>query len=200
MRRLIPLLALIAVAFCCGFYAGGRKRVARPLFHDMIVEHPHEYSALVTPTDKRVRRLAAQLTTPEHAYLYVRDRIAYDPSLPAQTAGVILDEKRASCLGKAVLLCSLYRAMGIPASDVRVVTGEVVSSPDSIIDHAWIEMEHDGICIQQDPTSLLGFFDFDQFRGMAYTRAFIRREGFTFNDRHFAIVSRLNMLRGSGHP
>jgi len=35
---------------------------------------------------------------------------------------------------------------------------------------------------------------------MAYTDAFIRRESYTFNDKGFAIISRLNMMRGSGHP
>lgn len=35
---------------------------------------------------------------------------------------------------------------------------------------------------------------------MAYTNAFIKREGYVFNDRSFAIVSRLNMMKGSNHP
>jgi hypothetical protein len=39
-----------------------------------------------------------------------------------------------------VLLCSLYRAMGIPASRVRVVTGEVDGYAGEVIDHAWIDM------------------------------------------------------------
>lgn len=68
------------------------------------------------------------------------------------------------------------------------------------MDHAWVELEHEGNCLQQDATDLLGSFSFDQFRGMAYTNAFIKREGYVFNDRSFAIVSRLNMMKGSNHP
>jgi hypothetical protein len=199
MRKVIVILMVVALAFAGGLIAGKWKKAGPPSFHDMIVNHPQDLSLLVTPKDKRIRQLAAELKTPENAFVFVRDQVRNDSSMPAMTAGEMLTDRRASCLGKAVLLCSLYRAMGIPSAEVRIVTGEV-SCVEGIVDHAWVEMEHDGACIQQDSTDLLGNFEFSQFRGSAYTQAFIRRETFTFNDRSFAVVSRLNQMKGSGHP
>jgi hypothetical protein len=129
----------------------------------------------------------------------VRDRVGNDAALPALPAGEMIEEGRASCLGKAVLLCSLYRAMGIPSSDVRVVTGEL-DYPGSVIEHAWIDMEYNGVNLQQDATNFLGLFSFDEFRNMDYARSFMRREGYAFNDVSFAVVSQLNLLKGMGHP
>ena len=197
-RSFIIALSIVA-AFTCGFYSGGRKKAPAASFHDMVVERPYDYTRLITPKDARIKLLVLDLKTPEQAFAYVRDRVAYDSAQPALPAGDILTEGRASCLGKAVLLCSLYRAMGIPASQVRVVTGEVEGG-DGIIDHAWVDMEHKGVCIQQDATDLIGRFTFDQFRGNSYTKAFIRREAYVFNDKQFAVVSRLNQMKGSGHP
>jgi transglutaminase superfamily protein len=199
MRRVFIIIVVIAIAFCCGFAIGGKRKPASPSFHDMVVNWPHDMTSLVTPRDKRVRDLAAQLKTPENAYAYVRDRIGNDPAVPAVSAGEILSEGRASCLGKAVLLCSLYRAMGVPAKAIRVITGEV-EYPEGIVEHAWVDMEYNGVCLQQDATDFFGLFAFDQFRGLDYSRTFIRKEGYAFNDRNFVIVSRLNQLQGMGHP
>ena len=198
VRRLAAFALLMAVTFAAG-YTLGDKDPPPPSFHDMIVNHADGLSSLVTPDDRRVRALAKELKTPRNAYLYLRDSIAFDPSLPVEPAGVIAEQKRASCLGKAVLLSSIYLAMGMDSSEVRVVTGEVEAG-QGILDHAWVEIEHDGKCLQQDSTDLLGKFTYDQFSGMAYTTAFIKRESYTFNDKGFAVVSRLNMMKGSGHP
>jgi len=199
MRTKIIIAVMVLIAFCGGFFAGRTWKPAESTFHDIIVNDPDDLSALITPNDKRVRALADELQTPENAYAYVRDRVGDDLSRAALPAGDIIVEGQASCLGKAVLLCSLYRAMGVPASDVRVVTGEV-EYPYGIVDHAWVDMEYYGTCLQQDATGLLGHFAFDQFHGMAFTRAFIRREGYTFNDTNFAVISRLNLMKGMGHP
>ncbi len=190
---------MVAAAFCAGYLIGGSRIQQVGSFHDILVNHPKDLRALVTPNDERVRTLAARLKTHEAAFAFVRDRIADDPAAPALPAGEVLADGRAGCLGKAVLLCSLYRAMGIPPSHVRVVTGEVAYTR-GVAEHAWVDMEHDGECLQQDATDFLGRFSFDQFRGMEYTRSFIRREGYVFNDRLFAVVSQLNLLKGMGHP
>jgi len=197
LRRLLLFAILIPATFIAGFALGDRDPEIS--FHDMIVNHPADMSSLIDPADSRVKALAAKLATVENIYNYVRDNIAFEPSLPSVSAGEILAHGRGSCLGKAVLLCSLYRASGMDDSAVRVVTGEVdaIGGP---IDHAWVELEHYGTCLQLDTTDLLGRFGFDQFKGMAYTTAFIRREGYVFNDKNFAIVSRLNMMKGSDHP
>ena len=199
MRRIITIAVAVIVVFGAGFLAGASRKPAQASFHDLMVNHPRDLSALITPKDKRVRALASELQTPENAYAYVRDRVGNDPSLATPPAGDIIAEGQASCLGKAVLLCSLYRAMGIPSSDVRVVTGEL-GYPGSIIEHVWVDMEYNGMDLQQDATNLLGHFHFEQFRGMEYARTFMRREGYAFNDVSFAVVSQLNLLKGMGHP
>lgn len=200
-RATLRWLALFAVIVPATFFAGFALGDKDPeiSFHDMIVNHPAEMSLLIDYKDKRITSLAASLGTAENAYNYVRDHIAFDPSLPSVSAGEILAQGKGSCLGKAILLCSLYRALGFKDSAVRIVTGEV-DAIGGAIDHAWVETEINGTCLQQDATDLLGSFKFDQFQGMAYTSAFIRREGYVFNDKSFAVVSRLNMLKGSGHP
>ena len=198
LLRLGAGTCLILTLFLAGYTLGG-KDPPPVSFHDMIVNHSDYLSSLVTPGDGRVKALARELKTPQNAYLYLRDSVAFDPSLPALPAGEIAAQKRASCLGKAILLTSLYLAMGMNSNEVRVVTGEVEAG-QGILDHAWVELEHEGKCLQQDSTDLLGRFTFDQFQGMAYTNAFIRRESYAFNDKGFAVISRLNMMKGSGHP
>ncbi len=197
LRWLALLAIIIPATFFAGYAIGDRDPDIS--FHDMIVNHPAEMSLLIDFEDQRVSSLATELKTIENAYNYVRDNIAFDPALPSAAAGEILAQKRGSCLGKAVLLCSLYRALGMKDSAVRIVTGEV-DAMGGVIDHAWVELEHNGACLQQDATDLLGRFSFDQFKGMTYTAAFIRREGYVFNDKNFAVVSRLNIMKGSGHP
>jgi hypothetical protein len=200
MRKYAVTLIAVIIAFGCGFATGRMKSHAQLTFHDMIVGNPVELSRLITPDDKRIKALAAELKTPENVYKYVQEHIANAAADPAVPAGEILTAGRASCLGKAILLCALYRATGIPANDVRVVAGEV-DIPGSIIDHAWLEMEYKGRCIQQDSSNVLGTFSFDQFKDTTYTNVFIRDEEYVFNDKQFALVSHLNKLKGmGGHP
>jgi hypothetical protein len=196
--RLAAGACFVILVFVAG-YTLGDKDPPPSSFHDMIVNHADDLSSLVTPADSRVKALSRELKTPRNAYLYLRDSVVFDPSLPVMPAGEIAVQKRASCLGKAVLLCSLYLAMGMSSNEVRIVTGEVEAG-QGILDHAWVELEHEGRCLQQDSTDLLGRFSFDQFQGTAYTNAFIRRESYAFNDKGFAAISRLNMMKGSGHP
>ncbi|HWS15546.1 MAG TPA: transglutaminase-like domain-containing protein [Candidatus Methylomirabilis sp.] len=165
-----------------------------PGFHDMRVFSSSSFISLVDPRDTAVRSLAEQLRTPEAAYLYVRDRIRYVPMMPTESPGKILRGGSASCLGKAALLCSLYRAMGIPPSNVRIVTGNVALG-ERLADHAWIDLEYKGACLQQDPSGFLGMFHFAQFPGMEFTRFFVQEEDFCFNDKEFAVISQLNRFR-----
>jgi hypothetical protein len=146
-----------------------------------------------------VRALARKLGSPRNAFLYVRDSVQFHPMTPATAASKIIAQGKASCLGKAILLCSLYRALGVPSSDVRVVVGEM-PTPGGLVEHAWVDLELAGECLQQDTTLLLGDFEFDDFKGTAYTRYFIRRERFCFNDIGFGIVSQLNEARWCPKP
>ncbi len=188
------LIVLAAGGFAAGVLFGVRGETGRPSFHDMRVNHVSDLVSLVDPGDPAVRSLAEQLGTPEAAYAYVRDRVRYEPMTRAAFPGDILRNGAASCLGKATLLCSLYRAMEIPADNVRVVTGSVVH-PGGLADHAWIDLEYGGSCLQQDPSGLLGQFNFAQFPAQGFTRAFVREEDVCFNDEGLAVVSQLNRFR-----
>lgn len=199
-RTLIAGVAILAAAglFAAGILVGVHWQPGRPSFHDTRVNHTGDLMSLVDPDDPTVQALAERLGTPEAAYAYVRDLVRYAPMSPAASPGEIIRVKSTSCLGKATLLCSLYRAMEIPADNVRVITGDVLL-PQGSADHAWIDLEYQGACLQQDPSGLLGEFGFSQFAGQGFTRAFAGEEEFCFNDRGFAVVSQLNRFK-SGFP
>ncbi len=188
------LAALAATALAAVFFVRGRDAERHPSFHDMRVNRIHDLVALVDPGDPAVESLARTLGTPEAAYAHVRDRIRYVPMAAGAAPGEILRDGAASCLGKATLLCSLSRALGVPPERVRIVTGSV-ALPGRVADHVWIDLEHKGACIQQDPSGFLGRFEFAQFPGMEFTRAFVLEEDFCFNDQGFAVVSQLNRFR-----
>lgn len=200
IRRMFFIMLVLTVVFVCGYYSGhARRNHVRGSFDDILVNHPQDLMGLVNKHDKQVRNLAFELKTPQNAYAYVRDRIVDDPSQSATSSREIINAGRASCLGKTLLLVSLYRALGIPSPAVRIITGEI-SIPSGLFDHAWIDMEYNGLHLQQDATKILGVFTFDQFQGDAYTQAYVRDEEFVFNDTHFAVVSQLNQFKGMKHP
>lgn len=189
----------LAGTLCLGILIGRNDPAPLPKFHDIRVNHVGDYTRLVEADHPAVTAMAEKLGNPEAAYYFVRDIIRFEPQRPAAAASRTLGDGAASCIGKAILLCSLYRAMGIPAENVRVVTGEVVS-PEGNVDHAWVDMEFKGQCLQLDPTQLLGSFPFRAFPGASFSRAFIGREHFCFNDAGFAVVSQLNRFRDSPAP
>jgi len=195
-RSLLVLLAGILAAgiFAAGYHFRGREARTRPVFHDMRINHIRDIVSLVDPDDSEVRSLAKRLGTPEAAYAYVLGSIRYEPMLPASSPGEIVRAGEGSCLGKAALLASIYRAMGIPASDVRLIVGNI-ALPDRLVDHVWIDLEYKGACLQQDPSGILGHFEFGQFRGMEFTRFFVQEENYCFNDKGFAVISQLNRFR-----
>lgn len=200
-RWLLPAgLAVISAGavFAAGIHVGRRDAKANPSFHDMRVNHISDLTALVDPGDPAVRALAKRLGAPEAAYIHVRDRIRYEPGAPAAGPGRTIRDRAGSCLGKAALLCSLYRSMGISAEDVRIVTGDIVR-PDGLAEHAWIDLEYKGQCFQQDPSGFLGVFDFAQFGKLEFSRAFAFEEDYCFNEKGFAVVSQLNRS-GHGSP
>ncbi len=186
------------VSFGGGFLAGNRSFLSKgnTTFHDIRINHIRDFLALIDPNDRAIRSLAAQLGTPEAAYAFVRDRIRFVPNSRNVSSAAVLGDGEGSCVGKAALLCSLYRAMDLPPTAVRIVTGEVVAS-GSRSDHAWVDLEYHGACIQQDVSGMLGSFDFAQFPDREYSRAFVVDEDFCFNDKTFAVVSQLNLLRGN---
>jgi len=193
---LVCLAGVLAVGvFAAGYLFRDSQAKTRPAFHDMRVNRIPDLVSLVDHDDPAVRSLAERLGTPEAAYAFVRDRIRYEPMVPGTSPGEILRAGAGSCLGKATLLCSIYRAMGIPAGDVRLIVGNI-ALPDRLIDHVWIDLEYKGVCLQQDPSGLLGVFEFGQFPRMEFTRYFVQEENYCFNDEGFAVISQLNRFRG----
>ncbi|HEY5996775.1 MAG TPA: transglutaminase-like domain-containing protein, partial [Candidatus Deferrimicrobiaceae bacterium] len=166
-RFLAVSVVLLAVGFCSGFVIGNRAHLPRnnAAFHDLRISHIRDFPPLVDPRHKTIRALASELKTPEAAYGFVRDRIRFAPASPDASAASVLRNGEGSCLGKAALLCSLYRAMGLPPTAVRIITGTIAVS-DYMTDHAWVDLEYGQACFQQDPSGMLGVFDFAQFPGM----------------------------------
>jgi len=200
-RRWWPQAVAAVAVLAVGFILGDQSGDAEPVnssFHDIRVIHPEDFQALIVPEAPELVALARQLGSLEAAYDFVRDHIAFDPSAPASAPAQTLRAGRASCLGKATLLVSLFRALAVPAGSVRVVTGQVPLG-GSLLDHAWVDLEYGSLCLQLDPTDLLGTHDFLRFPGQEYVRSFVSRELFCFNDEGFAAVSQLNRLRGQ-HP
>ena len=200
-RRWWPQAVAALAVLAAGFILGDQSGEADPVntsFHDIRVIHPEDFRTLIVPEAPELVELARQLGSLEAAYEFVRDRIAFEPSAAAGAPAQTLREGRASCLGKTTLLVSLFRALGVPAGSVRVVTGQVPLG-GSLLDHAWVDLEYGSLCLQLDPTDLLGRHDFLRFPGQEYVRSFVSRELFCFNDQGFAAVSQLNRLRGQ-HP
>ncbi|HEY5999700.1 MAG TPA: transglutaminase-like domain-containing protein [bacterium] len=196
-RRYLRHAAAAAVTLALGVALGNRlggAEPAPPAFHQMRVNHPRDYSALVTPEAPAVADLARRLGSLEAAYGFVRDEIAFEPMRATGPPEETLAAGRASCLGKAALLASLYRALGVPSAGVRVVVGQI-PAPDGLVEHAWIDMEYGDRCLQQDATDLLGVHEFAAFPGQRFVDVFVSRELFCFNDEGFAAVSQLNRMR-----
>lgn len=204
-RRIKALLgsgvAVVAVSAFIGGYelAGGDLEAGSTTFHDMRALPPDSFTELVATEAPEIQQLALRLGTPRAAYQFVRDSVRYDPSLPLFPVQETLASGRGSCLSKAVLLASLYRALGMGHEQVRVVAGQT-GFEDGPMEHAWLEIESEGRCLQQDPTTLLGSFKFDEFPGTSFSRKYIRRELFCFNDQGLAIVSLSNRFRGGTDP
>ncbi len=196
-KKTVLLTLGVAVIYSVGFVMGEKTASRYLKFENILTNHTLDYSRLISPHSESVRTLAARLEGPEEAFSFVRDKIRFEPWRPVESAGLVLREQAASCLGKAVLLCSLYRAMGVPSSDVYVVTGQVMAD-EKQVEHAWVNLTHEGTVYQQDSSPLLGTFGFHDFPEQTYSRAFVQRELFCFNDEGFAVLSQLNRMRGGG--
>jgi len=197
MKKTLALLSILVTAASFSLIAGYLLRAAYhpvPDFHDLRINPVQTYVELIDPDDPAVVELAGRFATFQEAYNFVSDEIAFAPFVPPGPVAETLNHGMGSCLGKAVLLCSLYRAMGLPVEDARVVMGLVVTA-EGTADHVWIDMEYEGRCLQQDPSGMLGRFGFYDFPGTSYVQRFVMKETFCFNEAGLAIVSQLNRFR-----
>lgn len=163
-------------------------------FHDLRTNTIESFPALIDPVDPEVVKLAKKFKTLEEAYNFVSDEIQFVPYAPSGPVAGTLNHRMGSCIGKAVLLCSIYQAMGVPSKNVRIIMG-IVATPGGYADHVWIDMEANGKCLQQDPSGMLGRFAFADFPGRRYSETYAVKETFCFNDTSFAVVSQLNGMR-----
>jgi len=207
-KTTLLLLLSLPAALAAGYLLGGgmppsapraANAAAPPAFHDLRINPVETYIDLIEPEAPEVVELAKRLGSYEEAYRFVCDEIAFAPFVPPGPVRETLNHGMGSCLGKAVLLASLYRALGLAKEDVRVVMGLVVT-PDGLADHVWIDLELRGTCLQQDPSGMLGRFGFAQFPETRYVDTYVMKENFCFNDRDFAVVSQLNRFRDAAPP
>ncbi len=201
-QMLIRYLAIFLAAFLAfplapPTLAAGEENDAP--FHDFAFLDPEDYMDLVDPAHPEVCEQASEFRTVHDAYRFVRDKVRYEPHRPATDPAQALKDRAGSCLGKATLLCSLYRAMGVEPEKVRLVTG-IVMTPEGPTDHVWVDLEVDGMCIQQDPSGLLGKFSFNEFLGNSFVDNYVIKEIFCFNDEDFGIVSQINRLKSKIPP
>ncbi|MBF9067014.1 transglutaminase-like domain-containing protein [Streptacidiphilus fuscans] len=82
--------------------------LAAYLAADEVIDHKHP----------GLRRLAAELATPEAAFHHVRDQVAHSADAGAYSgafrASEVLAARNAICHGKSHLLAALLRAQGVP--------------------------------------------------------------------------------------
>jgi len=204
MKRLLLILcAVIPLSLAGGYLLRGVVSPVTPApapeFHDLRVNPIGDYVALMQPEHPEIMRHAGRFASFEEAYRFVSDEIRFAPFVPPGPVHKTLEYGVGSCLGKAALLASLYRAMGMPAGNVRMVMG-VVMTPQGPADHVWLDLEHQGRCLQQDPSGMLGRFDFHAFPENRYVENYVLKESFAFNEEGFAVVSQLNRFRNGGGP
>ncbi len=167
-----------------------------PNFGDMRVNYPDDYVRLIRPGAPTIVKLAKKFKTIKEAYKFVSEEIKFAPFAPSGPVWETLRHRMGSCLGKAALLTSIYRAMGVPAGDVRIVMGLIIM-PQGPVDHVWVDMEYKGQSLQQDPSGMLGKFGFGKFPDNGFVDAYVMKEIYCFNDKEFALISQLNRMRGS---
>jgi len=203
IKFLLLLLAIVgslAGGVCIGRWtrpkiaSTAQHPVVAPSFHDMRINPTADYVGLIDPDHPEIVKQVRQFRSYADAYHFVSDQVRFAPFVPPGPVDKTLEYRTGSCLGKAALLASFYRAMGMKSDDIRLVMG-LVMTPEGPADHVWIDLEHQGKCLQQDPSGMLGRFGFNDFSDNRYTEAYVVKESFCFNDSHFAIVSQLNRFR-----
>ena len=92
---------------------------------------------------------------------------------PCRRTGADAADGRASCLGKATLLASLYRALGVPGRQ-REGRHRAGGLGGNLLDHAWVDLEYGSLCLQLDATDLSACTTFCGFRRRSTCAASLR--------------------------
>jgi transglutaminase-like putative cysteine protease len=120
--------------------------------------YPENPQRFIQPWDSQVQSIAAELSDAEDCYYWVAQNIRYVPDYSLGSDEVWLYPSQTISLGRgdcedfAILLCSLIRAVGIPASEVRVVAGTIPSDGDNV-GHAWVELWYGGQWLPLEPST-----------------------------------------------
>jgi len=122
------------------------------------IAYPENPQRFIQPDCPTIQQLASQLDSIEDAYYWVAQNIFYVPDsslgssevwlYPSQT----IQRKKGDCEDFAILLCSLIRAKGTPAEEVRVVAG-LVPSDGELVGHAWVELWYQGTWLPLETTT-----------------------------------------------
>lgn len=190
ISHVVYLCAALAIF---AFHTVGGETPTPATFHDIRTLDPKDYVRLIEPYTPEVAKYAARLGTVEQAYKFVNEEVAFVAHLPPAPPDRTLARKQGSCLSKAALLVSLYRALGMPPEAVRIIRG-VAMGDRGPLDHVWVDMEYKGQCLQQDPSGLFGSFGFNDFPGISYSDRYVMIENFCFNEKGFALISQLNRM------
>jgi|Deesub1362A_J573_1020465.scaffolds.fasta_scaffold01552_7 transglutaminase-like putative cysteine protease len=156
-----------------------------------------EIPSHLKPEAAKVRAIAVQLRSPEAAYYFVRDEIAYDPfTNSSKNAEEVLEARVGNCIEKASLLASILRAQGIPKEHVYVALGTVYEDgyhPDIPPEnHAWVELYYNGEWYVLDATPYLGNFSPWQWRREDYYRQHRAESYFIYNDRYTKLLVKVD--------
>lgn len=143
-----------------------------PKVHSYIESNPYKESAFrlyVTPEDRAVEVLAAQIQDAEDAYriavhwIYVSEQKLNQTAdrwltphefladTPDYRSNPLKGKEVSDCEEQANTLVSLMRAKGIPPKEVRVALGEVRFNKVGT-GHAWVELLKDGQWVALDPS------------------------------------------------
>lgn len=196
IKKILIFLFLFCFLFAAGFYITkeNKNKINAPKFEGIMAINPTDYQNLIAPNSAALKGLLKKIHSLPEAYYFVRDFIEYFPMVPDADVEYTVTNKVGSCIGKAVLLVSLYRALGVKADDLRIVTG-VIRINNELIDHAWVEVRINNVWYQQDTTNLLGKFEFNQFPNRLYSKIYCTKENFCFNETGFAVISQLNLMK-----
>jgi len=149
--------------------------------------HSSPYQQFVTPDDPAVQALAQQCSTIEDAYeialqwIWISDNDLFDQQeiwlhpgtflteTPTYENSPVYGQIASDCSEQANTLVSFFRAMGVPAENVRVALGEVNFNGEAG-GHAWVEvLTEDGKWLPLDPTS-----------GPYYDKELVNRQGLDY--------------------
>jgi cell division protein FtsB len=152
-------------------------------------------NTFLEPENEDIVKLASAMTE-EELYSFVKHDIGYNRKTESDLAASdILQSGEGNCVEKAVLLASLLRAKGYSPDSVHVVLGTINfkglpgEPPEN---HAWVELEKDGVWRVLDTTTYLGDFTFSEWTKDDFYPINRADDFFIYNDKISLIVNKVD--------